>query len=68
MNHEELAEKRVNDTPELKTHSDTIFYDWNNWDEHVEWVATAPIEEIIEWAAMVEGYAERDEMERHMYQ
>lgn len=47
------ARQRVSDTPELSEYEDIIFYDWPNWDEHLAWVATAPVEEIVQWAATV---------------
>jgi hypothetical protein len=53
MNTETAARQRVNATPELAVYEDIIFYDWPNWDEHLEWVATAPVEEIVQWAATV---------------
>lgn len=45
---------RVDDTPELDAHRDVILYDWPNDDEHWEWVCTAPVEEIVDWAIAVE--------------
>ena len=44
------AHERVDNIPELREYEDIIFYDWSNWDEHIEWVATAPIDEIVDWA------------------
>jgi len=57
MNNEQIAKQRVADNPELTKHEETIFYDWSNWDEHMEWVATAPIEKIVSWAREIEGYS-----------
>jgi len=51
---EEQARRRVETTPELKAHEDTILYDWPNRNEHMRWVATAPVEEIVDWAKSVE--------------
>jgi len=45
-----LAVQRVEDTPELAAFADTIFYDWPNWREHLEWVCSAPVQDIIDWA------------------
>jgi hypothetical protein len=53
--YEEQARRRVSETPELDEWSDVIFYDWWNWDEHMEWIATAPVAEIVDWAETVEG-------------
>jgi len=49
----EDAERRVNETPELEPHRDTILYDWDEA-EHWEWVCTAPVAEIVSWARAVE--------------
>lgn len=48
------AWNRVNDTPELYRHRSTIMADWQEGDEHWEWVATAPVTEIVNWAEVVE--------------
>lgn len=47
----ELAERRVQDTPSLAMHRAFIMADWPEGDEHWEWLATAPIEEIVDWVA-----------------
>lgn len=52
---EDLARARVAAEPQLQAHAATIFYDWPNWTEHIEWIATAPIAEIVEWAAQIEA-------------
>lgn len=52
---EEQARARVAAEPQLQAHAATIFYDWPNWTEHIEWIATAPIAEIVEWAAQIEA-------------
>ena len=57
----EQARERVDGTPDLKTHEATIFYDWPNWEEHMEWVATAPVEEIVDWAEQIENADEAQE-------
>ena len=54
MNTEQQARQRVSETPELDAVSDTIFYDWPNWSEHMQWIATAPIAEIVDWAETIE--------------
>ena len=48
------ADRRVNGTPELEAHRETIFKDWNEGEEHWEWIATAPIAKIVDWAETVE--------------
>lgn len=45
---------RVNGNAKLSAHSKTIFSDWPNWAEHMEWVATASVREIVDWAETVE--------------
>ena len=47
----------VADDPNLSKHETTIFYDWSNWDEHMEWIATAPVEKIVAWVEEIEGYS-----------
>lgn len=45
------AEHRVRTDPELLEHYDgLIAYDWPNYAEHMEWVATAPKAALLEWA------------------
>lgn len=46
---EQQARERVRDSEELTVYEEVIFYDWPNWDEHMEWIATAPEAEIIDW-------------------
>lgn len=53
MDTETKARQRVADTPELNVFEDIIFYDWPNWDEHMEWVAIAPVAEIVNWAEVI---------------
>ena len=48
----EHATRRVDDTPELEQYRDVIFYDWREPD-HLEWIATAPIQEIVDWASEI---------------
>lgn len=54
MTIEQQARQRVRETPELDAIEDTIFYDWPNWTEHMQWIATAPVAEIVDWAETVE--------------
>ena len=45
------AAQRIADHPELEEYRDLLLeYGWDNQDDHLEWVATAPIAEIIAWA------------------
>jgi hypothetical protein len=49
------AQQRVMNTPELRPHYSTICeYDWPNAQEHINWVCTAPISEIVDWAKTIE--------------
>jgi ribulose-5-phosphate 4-epimerase/fuculose-1-phosphate aldolase len=53
----EDAKARIDATPELDAHSDTILYDWYE-EDHWEWVCTATVAEIVDWAEAVEREAE----------
>lgn len=47
----EMADDRVTAEPALSPHYDLLIeYDWDNQEEHWEWVATADISEIVDWA------------------
>ena len=48
------ARQRVQDTSELQLYRDVIFADWPEGDEHLEWVASAPVAEIVRWAQQIE--------------
>ena len=50
MDYEAKARQRVAQSPRLQKYEATIFYDWPNWDEHMQWIATAPVKEIVDWA------------------
>lgn len=49
------AQRRIDETSELQPYERAIMYEWPEGDEHYEWAATAPVDEIIEWAKMIEG-------------
>lgn len=53
MDTEQKARDRVAKSPKLQQYEATIFYDWPNWDEHMTWIATAPIAGIVDWAEAV---------------
>ena len=44
------AKVRVQDTPALAEHADFILADWPEGDDHWQWVATAPVAEVVDWA------------------
>ena len=47
----ELAEARVTRDDELNELKSIILHtDWTEGDDHYEWVANAPREEILDWA------------------
>ena len=47
----------------LYKYYDIIMADWHEGDEHWQWVATAPENEIAEWAAAIQqGIKEQEEM------
>jgi len=47
------ARQRVQDTPELQQYRDVIFADWPEGDEHLQWIASAPLAEIVSWASEI---------------
>lgn len=48
------ATKRVDASPELSRYRDLfVEYEWDNQEEHLRWVATAPESELIDWAYFV---------------
>lgn len=50
MNNQTAAE-RINNDAELSEYRDLfIDYDWDNDEEHAEWVATAGRDELLDWA------------------
>ncbi len=46
---ETAARNRVANNSKLNVHSDFILADWNEGEDHWEWVATASVEEILDW-------------------
>lgn len=49
----EQAFNRVLNDEQLSQYADVILYDWNE-EDHWEWVAIAPVAEIMDWAASVD--------------
>lgn len=49
------AISRIDATPELGAFRDALLYDWPEGDEHWQWVTTASVSEIVDWAQTVEG-------------
>lgn len=47
----ERAKRRVDGSKLLSPFEDFIFSDWSNNDEHLEWVITTPVIEILDWIA-----------------
>jgi hypothetical protein len=56
----EMSEDRVNAEPSLVPYYDILIeYDWDNQGDHWRWVATADIDEVIDWAETIkEGEAQ----------
>jgi hypothetical protein len=50
------AERRVNGTPDLKPYRSYLLYDWPENKKHLEWVATAPDDELINWAETMDEW------------
>ena len=46
----DAARTRVQDTSALAAHADFILADWPEGDDHWQWVATAPVAEVVDWA------------------
>ena len=57
MSLRDRAERRVDGSKQLSAHYDTIMADWNEGDEHWQWVLTAKVVDIIGWAETVESAA-----------
>lgn len=56
------AEVRVSRNENLKPFTDLLLrYDWSNMDEHLEWVATAPEADIVDWCQMARKQEAQDE-------
>lgn len=53
-NFETLAREKVENTPGLKAIEDILFYDWPNWNEHMQWIVETPVNKILDWAMSVE--------------
>lgn len=62
MNNFQKIQNRINNNPELEPYADLLQYDWQDEDEHAEWVATAPVSEIVDWAKSIRD-AERQQEE-----
>ncbi len=44
------AHYRVEHSKKLAPYQEIIWSDWPNWDQHLYWLCTASIAEIISWA------------------
>ena len=53
MDSREIAQRRVWKTPELEPYEEWFIHDWDEGDEHFDWVATAPVEKLVAWAETV---------------
>ena len=49
----EKIQARINKNPALVAYADLLQYDWDDADEHADWVATASVSEIVEWAQQI---------------
>ena len=54
------AHRRVRRSQRLREHFDVIFADWSEGDEHLEWIATAPFREILDWAQGIEQASQNE--------
>ena len=48
---------RIDATPELEPYRNLLTYDWAEAEEHYNWACTATVEEIANWAQVVEAEA-----------
>jgi hypothetical protein len=48
--HYAAAARRVRNTPELDAYRDTILADRNEGSDHWQWIASAPVAQIVDWA------------------
>jgi hypothetical protein len=48
--HYDVAMERFRAEPALAPYEDIIFNDWPEGDEHHQWVAEAPLAELLDWA------------------
>lgn len=53
-------EARFEQVPELEQYRDLIYYDWIEGEEHLDWIASAPVGDILSWAAVVRQGIEGD--------
>ena len=53
MDNYEMIESRIEENEVLVQYADILHYEWDNEDEHAEWVATAPLSEIVEWCKSI---------------
>jgi uncharacterized membrane protein len=53
MTNYEKIQARIDTNPTLAIYADLLQYDWEDEDEHADWVATAPVSEIVEWAQQI---------------
>lgn len=53
-NYEEKARARVERSSWLNQYEKVIFLPWPNWDEHMKFIATAKVFDIVNWAETVD--------------
>jgi hypothetical protein len=46
----ERAESKVDASPTLRKYREFILSDWHEGDDHLRWVISAPVKEIVSWA------------------
>ncbi len=50
----ERAAARVATSAALQEYEDILLhYQWDNWDEHLQWVAEAEEQEILDWCKTI---------------
>lgn len=53
MTNYDKIQNRINKNAELEQYADLLQYEWEDEDEHADWVATAPISEIVDWCEQI---------------
>lgn len=61
INYKFLAEQKVNNSEALLKYKHIIMYDWDNTNEHWQWVLSESEENIIEWAKEMDDSNVNDE-------
>jgi len=53
---EASARTRVDKTPSLHPYREIIFYDWTEGDDHLKWISSASLREIMDWCETIQSF------------